>query len=526
MHRRDCHILLAAFGLALAAATDMGCSTVDPKPDYQRVAERVAEATSQPESYRPDEEVRVAQRLQELLAGGITADEAVQICLLNNPKLQATYFNVGVARADVVQSGLLANPSLALSFRLPEGGGLPDLEAGLAQNIADLWQIPARKRAAERSLDQMVLDLAREVSIQALEAKAAYFRAIKADREREIAVGNVAIARQLVDLALARQEAGAGSAVDVNLSRSELLATELALRVATLARFEARAELAKILGLTTAPDRLELVEALPDPPQWALASDRVFELARVQRLDLQAAENAALAAEARWQEEQLKVFRSVEVGVAMERNARRALPGRKVLADTARASVANGALTAPEIQSRSQRRAEKRAEIETILGPTIDMTLPIFDQNQAQIARALYLYQQASKTLDALLRELTQEARVVCERACTAWDNARFYRDRLLPLRESSLKLSQDAYQAGRISFLSVLEAERMLLEARAGYVDSLQASATALVELEKTTGQPMARILEAINAKESLPAGTTRPASSRPESTNDADRK
>jgi cobalt-zinc-cadmium efflux system outer membrane protein len=526
MHQRDCHILLATLGLALTIATDLGCNRVNPKPDYQRVAERVAEATSQPESYRPDEEARVAQRLQDLLAGGITADEAVQICLLNNPRLQAAYFNVGVARADVVQSGLFSNPSLALSFRLPEGGGLSDVEAGLAQNIVDFWQIPTRKRAAERSLDQAVLDLAREVSARALEAKSAYFGAIKADQEREIAVGNVEIARQIVDLALTRQQAGAGSEVDVNLSRSELLATELALRLATLARFEARADLAKVLGFTTPPTGLELVEPLPDPPRWILVSDRVFELARAHRFDLQGAENAVLAAEARWQEEQLKVFPSVEVGVALERNALRALPGRKVLADTARASVANGALTAPEIQSRSQRQAEKRAQIETIFGPSFGMTLPIFDQNQAQIARALYLYQQAAKTLDALLRELTQEARVVCERARIAWDNARFYRDRLLPLRETSLKLSQEAYQTGRGSFLSVLEAERMLLAARAGYVDALRASATALVDLEIVTGQPMAKILEAMTVSESSPAGTTRPAASRPESENNTTRK
>jgi outer membrane protein TolC len=70
-----------------------------------------------------------------------------------------------------------------------------------------------------------------------------------------------------------------------------------------------------------------------------------------------------------------------------------------------------------------------------------------------------------------------------------------------LPLRTTSLELSRRAYQAGRTTLLSVLESQRALLAARAGYIDSLQASADAVVELEKATGQPLARILEAAQA-------------------------
>ncbi len=66
-------------------------------------------------------------------------------------------------------------------------------------------------------------------------------------------------------------------------------------------------------------------------------------------------------------------------------------------------------------------------------------------------------------------------------------------------LRETSLDLARTAYQAGRTTLLNVLEAERALLTARGGYVDALQASASMLVELEKVTGQPLARILEAV---------------------------
>ncbi|NOT56735.1 MAG: TolC family protein, partial [Deltaproteobacteria bacterium] len=107
-----------------------------------------------------------------------------------------------------------------------------------------------------------------------------------------------------------------------------------------------------------------------------------------------------------------------------------------------------------------------------------------------------YLSQQASKNLEVLVLELTQDTHVTYARARNAWENTRFYQQQLLPLREGSLELSREAYRYGRASFLQVLEAERKLLEARAGYLQALETSSTALADLERVTGQPIAQIL------------------------------
>lgn len=131
-------------------------------------------------------------------------------------------------------------------------------------------------------------------------------------------------------------------------------------------------------------------------------------------------------------------------------------------------------------------------------GPALSVELPLFDQNQAQIAKASYLAQQASKQLEALVQELTQDTRVTYARARNAWETTRFYRQQLLPLREGSLELSREAYRYGRASVLQVLDAERRLLEARAGYLEALQTSSTALVDLERVTGQPATQIMTA----------------------------
>jgi len=155
-------------------------------------------------------------------------------------------------------------------------------------------------------------------------------------------------------------------------------------------------------------------------------------------------------------------------------------------------------LTAPGIQSRSARQSEKGQDV--ILGPSLGIELPIFDQNQARIAKAQYAVLQARKTLEALNRAVTQRVRSAVDRAISAWHLMHMYRDQSIPLAQGNLDLSREAYRAGRASFLSVLEAQRFFLETRRGYVEASQSAATMIPELERAIGLPFDRFLAEVN--------------------------
>ncbi len=495
MHQ-TCRIsTVCAAALSLLA----GCATVNPGLDYGRTAEHIERATGHEAVYRPDDEQIARQKVDELLQGGLSVGEAVQVCLLNNPSLQAKFQDVGMARADVVQAGLFSNPSLSLALRLPAGGGLANLDAGIAQNIADLWQIPARKRAAERSLDRTILDIAREAADLAADAKYAYYATVSQQQVYEITQENLVVAKELLDVAVTRQDAGAGNVLDVNLSRGKAIEGELALESARLRAADAGRALAELLGLTSEADLLVLLDPLPDPPSQEPEAEALIQLARQWRLDLRAAEQAVAAAEARLEEQYHRIFPNLEIGVDLERDARKAQGGRKILADTARASIANGALTAPDIQPRSERQRNKRTDF--IIGPSIGLVLPIFDQNQAQIAKAKFALARATKALEALDRAATQDIRSATDRARTAWRMVRLYRDRLVPLAQSNLDLSREAYRAGRTSFLSVLEAQRFFLETRKGHVGAAHTAAASIPELERSIGLPFPKLVEEAGA-------------------------
>lgn len=483
-----------------------GCTSVNPRPDYERVERHVAEAVGENALAPADDAEAVRALVAARLEGGLSADEAVQVCLLNNPRVRSALLRVGIARAELVQAGLFQNPSLSLSLRLPDGGGLSNLELGIAQNIAELWLIPIRKRVAEGELESAILEVARELSAVALEARAAYYSAVGLGREKDIVDENRAVAEQLLDAALARMQAGAGSSIDVNLARSEFMQTEVALRNAALAAFEGRRSLAVLLGIRTPPDDLVLTDKLPDPPAWTLTSESLVRTAEANRLDLRAATYFVDVAAARVQQEKMSVVANVEVGVGFERDARGRRGDRPWLADTLWASAEAGALTAPSLRPREKQPTD------TILGPTLSLEVPVFDQNQAQIAKVQFIYEQALLNREALLLDVTQETRGAFQRARTAWDVANYYRDNFLPLLQENLELSRTAYRAGKISLLSVLEAQKLLLASRGRYVESLRNAAVAVTDLEKAIGTPLARVMSDVSTTTTQPA--SRPAS------------
>jgi cobalt-zinc-cadmium efflux system outer membrane protein len=479
--------------LVCAAGGLSGCARVNPKPDYQEVRLRTAHATGVPLAYDPDDDAVVAARVEALLKAGLTIDGAIEVCLLNNRDFQSAWMNVGMARADLVQSGLLSNPTLDLSLRFPAAGGLPDLDATLAQNIADLWKIPARKREARHALQAAILDLAGKAAGLAADTKGAYFHAVAAQQAVEIAQENLATAQKSLDLALVRQRAGAGAEVDVNLSRGPVLEAELGLRAARLEAGGARRALARLLGVVDDAQELVLMEGLPVPPAGTLDDEALDELAHAERLDLQSARQAAEVAGARVTEQWRAVFPNLALGIHTERAQRTKLPKRRILADTARATVANGQLTAPDIQPRSERRAAKRAARNDIItGPSFSLDIPVFDQNQVQIAKAVYDYRQAVKAYESVDRALTQDVRSAAAEATDAWAVVRFYRERSIPLAERSLELSRESYRAGKASLLEVLELQRFLLDTRSRYVQAAQNAATKIAELERAVGRPL----------------------------------
>ncbi len=439
-----------------------GCASVDPTPDYDQAEREVVAATGADALYHPGEEEEARERVEQLLLDGLTPQEVAQIALLNNRGLQGLLLEIGMSRADAVQAGLLSNPSLEALVRLPVDSGSTTTEGGLIQNLIELWSLPARERLAESRTEQKVLEVAHRAVILAAQAKSAYYAAVASSSAASVAEENLATARGFLELTLERQEAGAATQVDVNAARSTFLEQQVIVRESEFAAYDSKRRLALVLGLGTPPEQLVLLGPFTEPPVFTADLARLLAMAEVHRLDLRAVEKEVEAAENALALERRLLLREGRGGLAFESEG--------------------GDLA---------------------IGPAVELELPIFDQNQAQIAKAEYRHAQATRRLEGLSASVAQQVRGAYERFSAARDTARLFRTELLPLREASLELARESFAAGKTGFLSVLEAQDRLLAARREYVSRLESVLTGLADLEAACGRPVDLLFEAAESSE-----------------------
>ncbi|HNO78120.1 MAG TPA: TolC family protein [Phycisphaerae bacterium] len=468
-----------------------GCASLDAQPEMLRSADAMERAVGMPGHLILRDEATAEIATRELLDKGLSAEQAAQVALLNNPRVRGAMLSIGVSRADFVQSTLYSNPALFLSVLLPDGGGRPYVEVNLAQNIAELWLVPARTKVAQRDLDQVVLEAARVTANVVLDVRRAYVRAVQSDAQIELASDGLDIATKLVEIAALRQQAGSGSEVDLNLARATKLQAETNLRNAKLAAAEAKAELSRLLGLSDDPRQMVLTGSTRECSTWNVSAEQLQKFARAARLDLQIVDRSVESAEARTRLERVRFLRSLEIGFSFQLAESRSRGDRDWLAETLFDSLQSGAPTPPNLMPRATEGPN------AIAGPTLSLELPVWDQNQAQIAKADRLLEQARQERDAMLVDAAQDIHIGLARVRTASENARFYRDEFVPTAKRNVSLAQDGYRIGRVSFLSLLEAQRAYITTRTNQLDALRDAALAEIDLERVTGRPVAALLD-----------------------------
>src|SRR6266403_1382706 len=133
----------------LATIAPLGCSSTRPDAAFLAVQRTVAARTGQNLQWVRDSATneKVERMAQGLLEKELTVDAAVQIALFNNRSLQATFEEIGISQADLVQAGLLKNPQFAASFRFPDRPpSAANTEYSIADDILDMIVLPLRKK--------------------------------------------------------------------------------------------------------------------------------------------------------------------------------------------------------------------------------------------------------------------------------------------------------------------------------------------------------------------------------------------
>src|SRR5678816_2391758 len=166
----------ASLSAVLILSTLAGCSSLKPGMGFedvqQTVSERAGLRTHWNNGSDADSEVKAA--VAALLGQELTADEAVQIALLNNHDLQAVYEELNLAQADIVQAGLLRNPVFSGEVRFATDGDGTAIVLDVAQDFVSLLSMPLRKGRAEAAFEAAKVRVTAAVLDTAFEVRTAF----------------------------------------------------------------------------------------------------------------------------------------------------------------------------------------------------------------------------------------------------------------------------------------------------------------------------------------------------------------
>ncbi|MEP7012822.1 MAG: TolC family protein [Acidobacteriota bacterium] len=432
--------LLARFGLTLLGLYGVGCASVDPRPSFDSVRALTASRLGAEVGWRQDHDALATanRRVGEILAAPLSADGAVEVALLRNPRLQARLEELGIAQADLAQASLLANPHLSVA-RLDAQGSASGRQTTLALEIQVLdWLVqPLRRRMAERDLERVRFEIGHAILETAAEAR----NALVETEAAEQLIGRLQLIAEIDRTAAEFSEklfdAGNLGALELAQSRAAWAQTQADIAMAKAEARRLRERVNRALGLFGEDIAWTSPTELPELPPTEVDLSGLESLAMRQRLDLAAGRSAVDA---------------IGKALALKKGTRFFPVGIDLGVET-----------------------EKELDGVRITGPTLKLQIPIFDTGRASVARLESQLRQARWMLEAMAVDARSEVREKRDDLIAARDRTSFFSEALLPLRAQILDLTLRHYNMMLRGTYDVLLARQREVEAERGYIMALR---------------------------------------------------
>lgn len=436
-------------------------------------------------------------RAAEPAVGALSMDEAVRIALDRNREVIAARLDIEAAQLDVVAARIYPNPvatyslgNLVINGNKQGGTVEPQFFSQPVQTIGvseiiDVWaKRGARTRAAERGVEEKRLQVEDALREIVYAVRSAFADVTREQHERQLARD---IADRYSDtVRVSRGRFRAGDISEAELRRVELegLRYTNAVIDADLQLDLAREKLARLMGLASGAQLPVQVLDLVDTRR-AYSVPSLISLAMEHRPDVRAAGAARLTAEAQLDSAKREVYPDISLGAAYTHSA------FTISGDN------------PDT-----------------LGLSLSLPLPLFDRNQAAIGRSSLDIRRADNDLERLRLLIAHDVAEAVRRA----ERSRALLDvfegtveeteapapvpptaggkpmppspplppekrGMLARAENALRVAEKSYQAGAISLLELLDAQRTYLDVRGQYLRAVYDYRQAVVDVNHAVG-------------------------------------
>jgi outer membrane protein TolC len=402
-------------GLAIAAQLSLAaCASFSPDGGMSTVQETAAVELGKDVVKKTSEfeAALVGDRVRKLLGRSLTADAAVQIALLNNEGLQASYNELGISEAQYVQASLPPNPTVFLQKSVaPNGFAFTEAVIG---NLFALMTLSARRDISETQLQAAQLRTIEATLRLTADVRRQYWRAVAA--QELVRLLNEARGSAEASAALAKALGQSGAMNKLDQSRDFAFYAEISARLAD-ARVQEKVEherLARLMGLWDRNSIYTLPARLPALPAKLTDSDLIEARAMERRVDLRLART------------NLEIFAKM-LGLTRATRYINAL---------ALGSLRDFEKTVPVGESPGALDRANR------YGVQIAFDIPIYDFGEARTRDAQETYMQSAHLLAEKAVNVRSEVREAFIAYKGAFEVARLYQAQVEPLQNEILKQS------------------------------------------------------------------------------------
>lgn len=446
--RRAGRGLAPCLAVGLSVLVLSGCATFSADGGFDSVAEGTR-ANLDKEVRWPrtgNEQAKIDAQVAESLQHAVSVEDAVQIALLNNRALQASFEQLGISEADLVQSGRLPNPRFTL--RHAGAAGQYDIEESITLNVLSLLTAPYAQKIEKRRFAEAQSAVLVSVVELAGDTRRAFITAV-ASRASVQYLEQVESAAD-AGAELARRMVAAGNWNRLDQAREENFhaAAAQGLAQARFAEVAARERLTRLMGLSTDHPALALAGSLPELPASIDEVPDVDAMVLRNRIDL-------------------RLMRMQLDELAHRLKLTQATRFVDVL-DLGPARVLQGADSAPFER-----------------GYELSLQIPIFDSGAARVRKAEAVYSQAVDRLAQAAIEARSQIREAGAAYRAAYDIARRQRDEVLPNARLIAEQNLLRYNASLLSVFELLADARDRIAAHGNYLNSVRDFWIAKSELE-----------------------------------------
>ncbi len=396
---------------------------------------------------------------QETGPGPDLAD-LIQEAFLQNPRLRAAEIEWRAAQEKIPQAKALPDPMLTFGhfFRSIETRLGPQRnKLSLGQKFPFFGKLSLQGRIAAEQAAVLESQLAQIRQDIALQVKEAYYSLTWFDEAIRVAQSEREVLERLAEVSRTRYETG--SAAQQDALKAQLEITKLADRIMTL-RQGRRSSVSQLNALLSRPAGSGLGEVRIHP-----SIPFEIDLERLQ----------AWAEEARPELSKMsRVIQSHSLGLDLAK--KNYWPDLNVMLDYF--EIGSGMATVPE----SGRNAWMAS---------IGINIPLWrGKLRAAEAEAAMRLEASEDVLADLKNDTAARVHELYFEIKTYEEQSRLYKLTLIPQAEQALKASEIGYLAGKSDFLSILDAERMLLQLRTALAKLRADKARSLARLERVVGR------------------------------------